>query len=93
MHHHAGLLAAAAVVALATGHAHGQTITIGTAAEPSALDPHFHNLGPNNAMQRHLFDSLILQDAAQQLQPGLATSWEPTTETSWTFEQIGRAHV
>jgi peptide/nickel transport system substrate-binding protein len=86
MYHHARLLAATAVVALATGGAHAQSITIGSASEPSALDPHFHNLGPNNAMQRHLFDSLILQDAGQQLQPGLATSWEPTSETSWTFE-------
>ena len=89
MHRPATLLAATAAVALAAGAAapaYGQTLTIGSASEPSALDPHFHNLGPNNAMQRHLFDSLILQDADQQLQPGLATSWEPTTATSWTFE-------
>ncbi|NBB71632.1 MAG: ABC transporter substrate-binding protein [Alphaproteobacteria bacterium] len=86
MHHHAGLAVAATVVALAAGGAHAQSLTIGAASEPSALDPHFHNLGPNNAMQRHLFDSLVLQDENQKLQPGLATAWEPTSETSWTFE-------
>ena len=37
-------------------------ITIGLASEPTAMDPHFHNLGPNNAMSTHIFSRLIEQD-------------------------------
>src|SRR3546814_9843540 len=47
-------------------------------AEPSSLDPHYHNLGPNNQIAYTIFDTLVLQDATQKLQPGLATSWKPT---------------
>lgn len=85
MQHPTPLLAVAVAVAFTAG-AHAQTLTIGLAAEPSALDPHFHNLGPNNQMRRHLFESLVHQDANQNLQPALATSWEPTSPTSWRFE-------
>jgi len=86
MRHQARLLAAAAAIGMLATGAHGQELTIGVAAEPSAMDPHFHNLGPNNAMRRHIFEGLIAQDPDQQLEPSLATSWEPTTNTSWTFE-------
>ncbi|NIA70645.1 ABC transporter substrate-binding protein [Pelagibius litoralis] len=62
-----------------------QELKIGLSSEPSALDPHFHNLGPNNAMRRHMYDSMVLQDESQQLKPGLATSWKPTDDTTWEF--------
>jgi len=63
-----------------------QELTIGIAAEPSALDPHYHNLGPNNAMRRHIFESLVLTDENQRLHPGLASSYEPLDETTWQFK-------
>ena len=63
-----------------------QELTIGVSSEPSALDPHYHNLGPNNAMRRHIFESLVLQDEKQRLQPGLATSWKPVDDTTWEFK-------
>lgn len=47
-----------------------EELTIGLASEPTAMDPYFHNLGPNNAMTRHIFDRLILQDEKQSLTPG-----------------------
>lgn len=81
----ASLAAVLASPVLATSAA-AQDLTIGTAAEPSALDPHYHNLGPNNAMRRHIFESMVLQDEKQQLQPGLATSWEPLDDTTWEFK-------
>lgn len=61
-------------------------LTIGLASEPSSIDPHFHNLGPNNAMSLHMFDRLIIPDDKQQLTPGLATSWEAIDDTTWEFK-------
>lgn len=61
-------------------------LTVGLASEPSSIDPHFHNLGPNNAMALHMFDRLIIPDDKQQLTPGLATSWEAVDDTTWEFK-------
>ncbi len=78
-------LAAALVAVPATVSAAGQ-LTIGLASEPSSIDPHFHNLGPNNAVARVMFDRLIMPDDKQQLQPGLAVSWKPIDDTTWEFK-------
>ncbi|WP_341702395.1 ABC transporter substrate-binding protein [Ferrovibrio sp.] len=61
-------------------------LKVGLSAEPSALDPHYHNLGPNNQIAYTIFDTLILQDENQKLVPGLATSWKPVNETTWEFK-------
>lgn len=63
-----------------------QELKIGLAAEPSALDPHYHNLGPNHQVAQHFFDTLILQDENQNLKPGLAESWKVLNETTWEFK-------
>jgi len=78
-------LAAALVAVPATVSAAGQ-LTIGLASEPSSIDPHFHNLGPNNAVARVMFDRLIMPDDKQQLRPGLAVSWNPIDDTTWEFK-------
>ncbi len=80
------LLCAVSLAAVLASPVTAQELTIGVSAEPSALDPHYHNLGPNNAMRRHIFESLVLQDAKQRLQPGLATSWRPVDDTTWEFK-------
>jgi peptide/nickel transport system substrate-binding protein len=74
-----GLLAAAPAASAAD-------LRIGLAAEPSALDPHYHNLIPNNSMFTHLFDSLVEQDAKQRLIPGLAASWRAVDPLTWEFK-------
>ncbi|MEL6219234.1 MAG: ABC transporter substrate-binding protein [Pseudomonadota bacterium] len=78
------LLATVAALTLGAG-AVAEEITIGIASEPTAMDPHFHNLGPNNAISRHVYDNLILQNERQQLQPGLAVDWKPIDDTTWEF--------
>ncbi len=83
-HHLATLLISAAVGI--SGVAAAEELTIGLASEPTAMDPHFHNLGPNNAMSRHVFGRLILQDENQQLTPGLAVSWAPIDDLTWEFK-------
>jgi len=78
--------AAAAILAVSASAASAEELTIGLAAEPSAMDPHYHNLGPNNAMREHIFDSLVEQDAQQKLEPQLAESWKPVDDTTWEFK-------
>ena len=61
-------------------------IKVGLAAPPSAIDPHFHNLSPNNSLLGHIFDRLVLQDPSQALIPGLAESWKAVDDTTWEFK-------
>lgn len=60
-------------------------ITIGLAAAPSSADPHFHQVGPNNALAAHLFGTLVESDAKLRLHPGLAQSWQLDGDRDWTF--------
>ncbi len=78
-------LAAALMAVPATVSAAGE-LTIGLKSEPSSIDPHYHNLGPNNALARVIFDRLIMPDETQQLRPGLAVSWKPIDDTTWEFK-------
>ncbi|EDP63105.1 probable substrate-binding periplasmic (pbp) abc transporter protein [alpha proteobacterium BAL199] len=65
---------------------YAEDITIGLAAEPSSMDPYFHNLGPNNALIGHMFERLVEFDANQQLIPGLATEWKAVSDTVWELK-------
>ena len=81
------LLGGLAAVLLATPSLAAQdTLVVGLKAEPSSIDPHYHNLGPNNSMATHIFSRLIEQDAKQRLTPGLATSWKAINDTTWEFK-------
>lgn len=75
-----------APLCLAPLAASAQTLRIALASEPTAVDPHYHDLTPNNALAQHIFDSLVLQDEQQKLLPGLATSWENDGKNRWTFK-------
>lgn len=89
MHVRKSLIAAAAfaclTVSLGTG-AQAQTITIGLGTEPTSIDPHYHNLGPNNQIAQHIFSRLMEQDHKQRLLPGLATEWKPINDTIWELK-------
>ena len=75
-----------APLAFASLPAPGSELTIGVASEPTAMDPHFHNLGPNNSLLSHIYDALVHQDEKQTLVPGLAVSWRPIDDTTWEFK-------
>jgi peptide/nickel transport system substrate-binding protein len=66
--------------------AQAQELKIGLSAEPSAMDPHFHNLTPNNSLLRHIFERLTHQDENQAVVPGLAVSWRNIDERTWEFK-------
>lgn len=82
--HRAALLASLAASLAAPAAA--ADLRIGLAAQPTSLDPHFHNNGANNALARHVFDSLTQQNAAQQIGPGLAESWRLVDDLTWEFK-------
>ena len=83
------MFAAAALVvvsAFSPGGASAQTLTIGLGTEPTSIDPHYHNLTPNNQISHQLFSALVEQDEHQHLIPGLATSWKVINDTTWEFK-------
>ncbi|MBU0724911.1 MAG: ABC transporter substrate-binding protein [Alphaproteobacteria bacterium] len=61
-------------------------LRVALSTEPTSIDPHYHNLSPNNALATHIFGSLIEQGPTQELQPGLALSWKPIKDDTWEFK-------
>jgi peptide/nickel transport system substrate-binding protein len=82
----AGLLFFAAGLAGGAAAAQAQELTMGMGGNVTSIDPHFHNLAPNNNIASHIFDRLIHQDAQQRLAPGLATEWKALDDTTWEFK-------
>ena len=61
-------------------------LTIGIGADVTAIDPHFHNVTPNNNVAAHIFDYLVLRDERQKPIPGLAESWKTIDPLTWEFK-------
>ncbi|SEF46606.1 ABC transporter substrate-binding protein [Bosea lathyri] len=83
---HRALLTILLGASLLSAPAWAQSLRIALASEPTAVDPHYHDLTPNNALAAHIFDSLVRQDEMQKLHPGLAKSWENDGKNRWTFK-------
>ena len=81
-----GVLGMAVLPVLSSTPAMAESLTIGLASEPTSADPHYHNLSPNNALARHVFDPLLILDADLGVTPGLATSVKATDDKTWTVE-------
>lgn len=73
-------------LALASGTVQARDLKIGLGAEPTSMDPHFHNLGPNNSLRRHIFEGLVDTDPQMKAKPSLAVSWTPRDDTTWEFK-------
>ncbi|MEM8801238.1 MAG: ABC transporter substrate-binding protein [Pseudomonadota bacterium] len=48
------------------------------------LDPHSQNEGPTNSMNSQIYEALVSRNYNMELEPELATSWEPGPD-GWTF--------
>lgn len=79
-----GAVVMAGLLSLAPAAA--EDLKIGLSAEPSAMDPHFHNLSPNNGLLSHIFERLVETDASNKLVPGLAESWKVIDGNIWEFK-------
>ncbi|MBM3385173.1 MAG: ABC transporter substrate-binding protein, partial [Betaproteobacteria bacterium] len=63
-----------------------QELSVGLSTPVTTMDPHFHNLTPNNSLAKHLFETLVHQDDQQALRPGLAESWKALDDTTWEIK-------
>ena len=75
----------AAIIFAVSFSAASQELSIALSAPISSLDPHFHNLTPNNGLAKHVFETLVRQDEQQALKPGLAESWRALDDVTWEF--------
>jgi peptide/nickel transport system substrate-binding protein len=82
------IAAAFAVAALAAfaAPAKDREVAIGLQAAITSIDPHYHNLSPNNALLLHIYEPLTKRDANQKVIPGLAASWKPLDDLTWEFK-------
>jgi peptide/nickel transport system substrate-binding protein len=83
---HPALFAFMVGTCLLNAPAWAQSLKIALSSEPTAIDPHYHDLTPNNALVAHIFDGLTKQDEKQKVLPNLATSWENDGKNRWTFK-------
>lgn len=75
---------AGAALALPAGGA-AADLSIALAADVTSIDPHFHNLTPNNNVGGHIFEPLVGKDQRGRLIPALAESWRAIDELTWEF--------
>ncbi len=85
------LIAAPFAFALALGlaiaaPAAAADLTIGLGTDVTALDPHYHNVTPNNNVAAHIFGYLVERNEKSQPQPGLATEWKVIDPLTWEFK-------
>ena len=79
-------LAAATLVVAAIGHVFAADLRIGLATDVTAIDPHYHNVTPNNSVAFHIFGYLVERNEKSQLVPGLATEWKTLDPLTWEFK-------
>jgi peptide/nickel transport system substrate-binding protein len=76
-------VAVGAVALAALGLASGQSITIAISEGIQGFDPAGNNRTVASTVYPNIFDALVHKDAAGNMIPGLATSWEPVDADSW----------
>ena len=60
-------------------------LSIALGADVTSIDPHFHNLTPNNNIGGHIFETLVTKDPRGRLKPALAESWRAVDDLTWEF--------
>ena len=80
--------AAAALLALAVPlvAAKEREVSIGLQSPVTSMDPHYHNLSPNNSLLLHVYEPRVLRDPNMKLKPGLAVSWRAIDDLTWEFK-------
>jgi len=82
----ATVLGVAAALAAPAFPAAAATLAVGLGTDVTAIDPHYHNLTPNNNVAAHIFGYLVERNEKSQLQAGLATEWKTIDPLTWEFK-------
>ena len=61
-------------------------LTVGLGSDVTAIDPHYHNLTPNNNVAAHIFGYLVERNEKSQPIPDLAIEWKTIDPTTWEFK-------
>jgi len=61
-------------------------LSIALGGDVTSIDPHFHNLTPNNNIGAHIFDTLVMKEPGGRIKPGLAESWRAVDDLTWEFK-------
>jgi peptide/nickel transport system substrate-binding protein len=64
----------------------GQTLRVAVSSPVTSIDPHYHNLAPNNSLAAQIYDPLVDMDEHAHLVPGLATSWKLVAPDTWELK-------
>jgi len=77
-----GLIALSSV-----GQAQTRNLIIGMPTDPTSIDPHFADLGPNYNIKAHIFEHLLELAPDLSVKPGLAESWSLAADkVTWDFK-------
>ena len=84
----ASLLATIAGLTLAstTAIAQQNVLRVGVGGAFTSMDPHYHNLNPNNVMTSYVFDQLVRFDPKYTPEGALAVSWKAVDDKTWEFK-------
>ncbi len=63
-----------------------QTLTVATGGAFTSMDPHYHNLTPNNVLTSYVFEPLLRFNPEYQPEAALAVSWKSIDDTTWEFK-------
>ncbi len=83
--HCAAIVVWITVAALSLAPARAAELSIALGADVTSIDPHYHNLTPNNNIAEHVFETLVTKDARSKLKPALAESWRALDDLTWEF--------
>lgn len=77
---------AAVLLAAMTAPVAAKDLNVGLQAVITSMDPHFYNSSQNNAMSRHVFETLVKLGPNMELLPGLAREWKAIDKTTWELK-------
>lgn len=63
-----------------------KTLNVATGGAFTSIDPHYHNLGPNNIVASHIFSALVRFAPNFEPEPDLAVSWRTIDPLTWEFK-------
>src|SRR4028119_338398 len=78
-----GLIVGAALAVLPAAAA---DFRLAVASPTTSMDPHYQNLIPNLALHQQVFETLVGMDANSRIQPVLAESLKPLSDTVWELK-------